>query len=667
MPEPPKRPLGIEGIESLYQDCRTRVWNGRAGHADPLPVIVLVGPRGSGKTSTLTWLGYLGSHRPHAYYDFGSAAPRRPHEVAGRLAYGLSYRIPRQPALLFPRLTLGLVVVDPTLSLDENDSKRARNQLRQALHGPREPHAVGDHFAGVTGLLQDLNVLRIPGAGLLASLIRQPPRVPLSVSRRTGLNWYAGPLSPLDELIALNQLAKSPAAADQTAVDRRLCKAFLADLRGEYARSGRDRNSVVLLDNIDAESGREFLDLLVELREAAEESDPLLVVAGASDVGGIPGLFAHGPAGVRIQPPERAGYADWRAAVPQPPPDGSWRWYCVRLRDLTGGEVAQLGARITEQLPEAPALIHGLTHGHPWGVDRLLGVATTLVGRDDADILLRGIVSDPPASATGSLAVPAADDEIRRFLLTDLTDDQHAAMVACCAPRAFDSAFDAGLLDLFDTHTRNTVDRVMGTRLWLVDPTPEDAGARGGRGSGYLERAHPRPLPSRPVLHPWLRLLLLQELARTPGQWDTVHEQLRTWQVSHGHPLEAQYHALALHRIDDVVDHLARGLVNLSDTDAWLYELYTITAAPLRVPVIPGQSAALRADRLAADLAPRSFLAHRALTILVTALWLAGDPRNRLPGARPELAFTISSTLQSLALYSDPPRVGLRHEAAKYA
>lgn len=667
MPEPPKKPLGVQGIESLYQECRNRVPNGRAQDADPLPVIVLVGPRGSGKTSTLAWLGYLGSHRPHAYYDFGSAAPRRPHEVAGRLAYGLSYRFPRQAALLFPRLTLGLVVVDPGLSLDANDAKRAKAQLRQALHGPRQPNAAADHVAGVAGLLQDLNVLRIPGVNLLASLIRQPPRVPLSVSRRTGLNWYAGPHSPLHELVALNQLAKSPADADRAAVDRRLCEAFLADLRGEYARRRRDRNSVVLLDNIDADGGREFLDLLLQLRDAAGRSDPLLVVAGAWDVGRIPGPFAPGPAGVRIRPPEQATYADWRATVPQPPPDGSWRWYCVRLRDLTGAEVAQLGAPVAARLPEAPALVHRLTRGHPWSVDRLLGASAALVGRDDPDTLLRGMLSDPAASTAGPPRNAPVDHEIRRYLLADLTANQQAALVACSAARAFDSASDAGLLNTFDIHTRNTLARAIGTRLWLVDPTPEDAAARGGRGSGYLERAHPRPLPGKPVLHPWLRTLLLQELARAPGHWDAVHERLRVWQTSNGHPLEAQYHALALNRMDDVVDHLARSLVNLPDTDAWLYELYAITAAPLRVPVVPGQSATLRADRLAADLAPRSFAARRALTVLVAALWLAGDPRNRLPGARPELHFTIGSTLQNLAMYSDPPRVGLRHEAAKYA
>ncbi|MGW9433524.1 hypothetical protein ACWHA1_37105, partial [Streptomyces decoyicus] len=141
---------------------------------------------------------------------------------------------------------------------------------------------------------------------------------------------------------------------------------------------------------------------------------------------------------------------------------------------------------------------------------------------------------------------------------------------------------------------------------------------------------------------------------------------LRTWHAHHGHPLEVLYHSLALHRVDDVIEHLARRLVELSDTDIWLYELYTITAAPLRVPVVPEQSATLRLEQLAADLAPRSFAEHTPLTLLVVGLWLASDPRNRLPGANPELNRTINAMLQDLAMRSVPRRIGLMHEAAKY-
>lgn len=662
-----ERPLGIRGIEALYEECRTRLQDGRgadAGHG--LPTVVLVGPRGSGKTTTLNWLGYLGSRRPHAYFDFGSAAPRRPHEVAGRLAYGLSHRFPRQTPLVFPRLTLGLAVVAPELSLDATDPERAKKQLRQALRGPQEPHAAGDRVAAVAGLLQDLNLVRIPGVGLLASLIRQPPSMPLRVTRHTGFAWYAGPLAALDALVELNQLSKSEEPADRATVDRRLCEAFLADLRGEYARRQRDRNCVVLLDNIDAPGGREFLDLLMELRDADGEPDPLLAVAAASNVGRVPAMFATGPAGVRVRAPEEACYTDWEAAIPDPPPNRSWRWYCVRLRGLTAGETAQLGTNVAARLPEAPLLAHRLTDGHPWSTRQLLTASARLVGREDPETLLRAVLSSTAPSAEGADEGPLLEEEARQYLLRDLTDDQHRALVECCAAREFDAACDAGLLDRFQLHTRDSLARVVATRLWLTDPVPQDAEARGGRGSGYLEGVHPRPLRGSSVLHPWLRLLLLQELAARPDRWLAVHEQLRSWHAHHGHPLEVLYHSLALHRADDVVEHLARRLVELSDTDIWLYELYTITAAPLREPVVPEQSATLRLEQLAADLAPRSFAEHTPLSLLVIGLWLASDPRNRLPGANPELNRTINAMLQDLAMRSVPRRIGLMHEAAKY-
>ncbi|RLU87486.1 hypothetical protein CTZ27_22930 [Streptomyces griseocarneus] len=659
MAEPPARPVGIQGIEDLFQECRTRVQDGRtAGDRRGLPVITLVGTRGSGKSTTLTWLGYLGSYRPHALYDFGSPARRRPHEVAARLAYGLSHRFPRQPTLRFPRLTLGLLVVDPGLSLDPNDARRAGNQLRRALQEVREYTVAAE----VVDLLQDLSLVQIPGAALLAELIRRPPAIPLGIARRTGLSWYAGPHTPLDALVALNRLSKSEADADRATVDRRLCEAFLADLRGEYARRRRDRNCVVLLDNIDADGGREFLDLLLQLRDAATAPDPLLVVATASDTARVPGPFARGPAGLRVHPPEQTSYESWARAVPEPPPDSSWRWYCVRLRDLTRSEVAQLGTEVAVRLPEAPPLVHRLTGGHPWSVSRLLDAAAPLAERDDREAALRGILS---RSVRASPELPLGR-AVLLGLLQDLTEDQRAALVTCAAARTFDSACDAGLLDSFSIHTRNTLAGLVGTRLWLVDPESQDAGARGGRGSGYLKDAHLDPLPRRPELHPWLRLLLLQELAGRRDLWDGTHARLQDWHRLHGHPLDVTYHALARGKLDDAVEHLALAFTERTETDAWLYELYAVTAAPLRTPVVTQWTAALRIEGLAEGLAPGSFTTRRTLTVLVTALWLAADPRNRLPSGNPELNLTIALMFQDLALRAAPGRVGLLREAAKY-
>ncbi|ONK12635.1 hypothetical protein [Streptomyces sp. MP131-18] len=679
-----ERLMGVGGIEELFHACRTRPDAGeehRRGRA--LPVVVLLGPRGSGKTVTLNHLGYLASRRPHALYDFASAAPRRPFEVAARLAIGLSHGFPRQPRLRFPRLALGLLVVRTGLSLDEAEPRRARAALRAALRQARE-HTPSDEAAQRAGaaltLLSDLNLVQLPGLSLLVSLVQRGlPRLPVDVMWRTGLAWYGDQAGfrRIDALVALNQLGASEATGDRRAADRMLCAAFLEDLRAHYARYGRDRESVALLDNADSEQGRAFLDLLVEIREenAAERGvfDPLLVVATAAHAGRIPGPFAPGPAGLRTCGPEEASYPAWRERIPRPAPDTSWHWYPVRLRDLTANEVAKLGAEIP-QLPQITPLVHRLSYGHPWSVAQLHTVARRAVARHGGETELRAVLDHPvpPPGAEGEAAreLPLAQVALR-YLLRDLSeDDQHAALIVCSAAREFDTAVDSGLLSGFVMRTQDTLLQEIGARLWLVDPVPEDAGAHGGRGSGYLlPTAHPQPLPGRPVLHPWLRLLLLRELAARPagGQdWTAVHTALREWHRTHDRPLDAYYHSLALGELEPVVARLNTSLSTLPSTDEWLYELYAITAAPMRRPVDPDEPPSRRAPRLAQELAPTAFHEHRALSILVTSLWLSADPRNRLPTSSPELNYTIRTMFRELGVHSHARAAGLIHEAAKY-
>ncbi|MFF4694790.1 hypothetical protein [Streptomyces chattanoogensis] len=644
----PERTVAVQGIEELCHAFRARVPDGSAPDAPGLPVIVALGPRGSGKTTLLRRLGRQAANRPHAFYNFRSAPPRRPHEVAGRLAYGLSQRIRHQPALLFPRLTLGLFVVDPELSLDATDRGRARRQLRQALQGPAAPpRAAADHLTGLAEALKDLNLATIPGIGLLASLIRQPPRLPAALTRRTGFAWYADERRPaLEALIELNQDAKDEAG--HAAVDELLCRAFLADLRGEYARRERDRNCLVLLDNIDAMGGREFLDLLVETRSADDRTDPLLVLATASDA-----------RDVRSRPAEEASPADWERGIPRLRHHSRWRWYHVRIPDLVAPETGRLAAQMPVSPPEAPSLIHDLTLGHRWSVRQLLDTAAALPGPDGETVSrLRGMLTEPSGP----------DRTILDHLLAGLADEQRETLVTCSAAREFRTALDAGVVD---PDSYDALRDGFGTGMWLTAPAPQDATARGGHVPDPPDGRAPQPPASRAVLHPWLRLLLLQELARRPGdRWDEIHGGLRAWfrrSNRDEHRVDELYHALALGELDEVVAHLARRLSQLPDTDAWLSELYAITAAPLRRPVEPDRSASLRTDALAQELAPESFGAHRALTVLVAALWLASDPRNRLPAARPELNATIGAMLRDLALHSHPARVDLRHEAEKYA
>ncbi|MBY8885746.1 hypothetical protein K7472_12915 [Streptomyces sp. PTM05] len=693
MPDVPIRPLGLEAVETLVRDCWVRARQGTRRADRPLPVVVLLGRHGSGKTAALEHLAHRASTAPTAGHDF-AAATLRPHEVAARLAFRLSLKAPHQRPLHFPRLTHGLVAVDPELRLDANNPEHAKHQLSKAMRSARKRAAgpAADALSEAVGLLNDIGVIPVPGAGLLASLLLRGigPRL-LSTVSRSGVEWYGegSPAEPLAALVALNERSRSEDPADAERVDRLLCEAFLADLRAAHAGRqglGRDRNCLVVLDNIDRGDGTRFLTLLLELREALIQAapdggcDPLLVVAASSTARAVPGPFDPGPAGLRISPGERASYDDWHDAVPASPADASWWWYAVRLPDLTAGQVSQLGAAIAPRLPEATPLVHRLTYGHPWSVLRTQRAAARLLERPDAQDRLRGILdSGPlvrdPGGAGGSPAPPTLGQEALRYLTQGMDAEQLAGLVTCAAARDMESAVNSGLLEGFSPRLRETLLEDTAERLWMVPPLSEDAGTRGGRGSGYLPAdgpaAHPRRLPGSHVLQPWLRLLLTRELAaREEGgphpDWDTAHQRMLAWHADRpGHELAVPHHTLALGRVDEVVTALRLSLGGLP-TEAWLYELYAVTAAPMREPVVLTEPASHRADRLARDLAPEAYGKHRSLALLVTSLWLAVDPRNRLPSARPELNFTISASFRDLALHADANSAVLRSEAARY-
>jgi hypothetical protein len=518
------------------------------------------------------------------------------------------------------------------------------------------------------------------------------PRL-LNATSRSGLEWYGSHRGQpaLDALVALNERSKSEAPADMDRVDRLLCEAFLADLRAAYHRPGglgRDRNCLVVLDNIDRGGGARFLSRLLDARESLMERegggcDPLLVVAASSTARAVPGPFDPGPAGLRISQARQASYEDWRAGIPQAPADTSWWWYAVQLPDLTAGQVNRLAAAIDPKLPEATPLVHRLTYGHPWSVQRLQQAVARMIDHPDADSRLRGILDSGPVGPEVLATQPmdrAARVSLRQeslhYLLQDMEAEQLAALVTCAASRDIESAVNSPLLTGFPARIRETLLEETAARLWLVPTLTEDAGTRGGRGSGYLpttgRNAHPQPLPDALAPQPWLWLLLLRELAgRGPDgpypDWETAHRSLRDWHADReGHQLSTLYHQLSLERVESVVGHLGGSLRTLP-TEAWLYELYAITAAPMREPVDASVSASHRADQLARRLAPEAYHRHRALALLVTALWLAVDPRNRLPSARPELNFTISASFRDLALHTpDADGSMLRSEAARY-
>lgn len=170
MPDTPLRPLGIEGIEDLVRDCWVRESDPAGRRPDrELPIVVLLGRHGSGKTAVLRYLGRRAATAPQAGHDF-AAGTLRPHEVVARLAFRLALTS-RQ--LHFPRLTHGLIAVDPDLRLDVTSPDRARRQLERRMREARQLSSglLADALSEGVGLLNDLGVIPLPGAGLMAAVL----------------------------------------------------------------------------------------------------------------------------------------------------------------------------------------------------------------------------------------------------------------------------------------------------------------------------------------------------------------------------------------------------------------------------------------------------------------------------------------------------------------
>ncbi|MEU3462594.1 hypothetical protein ABZ721_21970 [Streptomyces sp. NPDC006733] len=670
-------PPGLGEIDALVHEC----WSRPVRAQDrALPLIALLGRPGSGKTFALDHFETVTRGAPAARIDFAAADTQRPYEVAVHLAFLLARKHTGIKPLRFPRLLLGLLAVQPELSL--TDREQATRELRKALRQARTRGAAVDAGEGITTIVDSLGLSPIPGTDLIIGvLLRGFEYMPTRTFLNQTYHWYGslGPPTAMDELVELNLRSRSTAEEHREAVDRRLCEAFLADLRAAYAHGRRDHNCLVLLDNIDHSHGTRFLDLLVRLRAEHAVSqpgryDPLLIVATSATTRAVPGPADGRPGDPYIHPADRASYADWRPRTDAPPAD--W-WYPVRLRDLYEVEVSLEAGRHLEhatRLARATPLVHRLTYGHPWSVQQVHIAIGGLLAAGVSDRDLYGLL-DTPVPGDGAVAGrrPPLGAVARDYLLEGLTTDQRAATVPVAAARTPAAAVNSGLLNDLSEHARDTVMLELRNQLWLFAPVPEDANTRGGRGpSGYLAAAG--DAEQRPVLHPWLRLLLLEELAGQPGPpggptaWQQAHRTLGGWHERLGRPLDALYHRLALDELDAVVAYFAHGF-GAPDAVPWLRELYHVTAAPMRRTQLTDAQPSHNAGQLAREHAPAAYadpVTGRPLAELAAALWLAGDPRNRLPPGRPELNYKISAMFRQLALAADADTDTLLDEAARF-
>ncbi|MGV9249619.1 AAA family ATPase [Streptomyces sp. NPDC003710] len=356
----------------MYEQCRRQPYPSGSGggpRAGELPVVLLLGPPGSGKSSIIEGLQKIGERRPNGQHPFIEGEEPRPYEVAASLAKGLALKLKRIPVPPFPRLRVGLIAVDPQLNLDPNPAV-AVTQLKSAIRGPREANPRDETFTRVLDALPGIVGFQVPGWGLLTSTLLSLPKLPHALAQRTGLAWYGNPNRPLHGLIALNQQSKRATKGDKEAVDRKLVAAFLADLRAAYKSQSHDRRCVVFLDDIDRPGGLAFLAHLTAARDANQGiSDPLLVVATASTSKGVPAPRDAESHRLVIHHPDRTPFQDWANSVTTA---ASRHYYCIDVGPLPKEEAGELNPPVAMARPAALPVVHALARGHGGGVQRLL-------------------------------------------------------------------------------------------------------------------------------------------------------------------------------------------------------------------------------------------------------------------------------------------------------
>ncbi len=603
---------GRSGIISLVEACL------KQPPVAERPVVMLLGPRGSGASEAHSALmEHFGPEYPFAYVNFDGSQSLLPRYALGLLARQLERRLPRYGRSQFPLLTLGLLASDQELRINSlAEGRRAiQRQLDRFQEHNEERHgdylaAFFDVAAGAVGAPEGFSgvALTLLQDALRRGRRRLPGRV-LGGKYSASAAWYGGhPLTRSQDqweaLVELNFLRHEGDEQEQDRLNRVLFSAFLEDLRRNAARSFMPRSYLLLLDNSHTEYGRRFLDLLVRARHddavvAGADCDPLTVVASSNRW-----LPRWGPATGDAWPwqlrgPDRATLDDWQEYRPTRDSDDTW-WYPLRLRDLNLDEVR---IRIELQLGGDPELstytrltpfVHRLTGGLPRAVHQVLDVLRqSAAPAEDGPGQDRWLRTLPDRVLRVGEENRTLAEVALAHLLRGFDDIEKDALSECAAAR--DLAVGTRILSSGDTLFGEVRSR------WLLQS----------------------PGTVTSTLHPWLRRLLLWELARRPGDWDTVHELLADHFRAEDQPVHAMYHRLAMGDIDEVTEHLLQRFPAVPAVQ-WISEFNAVTAAPNRLPSEGGPlellaGLALRTPGHAVD-------AASAIRGLVAARWVWSDP-----------------------------------------
>ncbi|EST23214.1 hypothetical protein N566_25880, partial [Streptomycetaceae bacterium MP113-05] len=428
-------------------------------------------------------------------------------------------------------------------------------------------------------------------------------------------------------VVSLNRLYNEHEQTERSLAEEALFDAFLADLHDAYrSRHGnhhRTSHCLLLLDNADSQQGDEFLRLLLEARDRAGHSDPLLVVATAA--AGPQALMRREGGTARDTRGYLSAWDEPHLFRPVPVDDVL---HVGRLRDLDEHEVdavvetalrSQVG---NVELPEVDNavqwlgwLVHQLTRGQP---------AT--------------------AAVVGTLCLRRDDDTWPARLRQLFTPDLVGALLERLLPLGTTPEFRAQLARA--AVAVNLGDAGAARDLWEHAGEALNSEFRHFSGNALrtmrIETGDDRTDGAHEMLHPLLRFLLLRELAGAPPAaddgveaWDAAQTALSNRvrsRIADGYEDEQcalAYHDLASGRLESAARYLD-GRFGEVPADEWCTELCRLRRAPIRTrggapPEPPRRLFRELVAFLADDGRPRS-ARTKVVTRLLAACWISPEP-----------------------------------------